>query len=385
MSPQQWPEYPTTPSPVRQSPSSSMSPFRIPKGRPPSRQNPIANPNDQEQNETFLKPLPKDKSDNQSTSMQNSTKETDNTKPPTEIDPANIKEEWPNRFQAPEYNGNTVSAQNPFTSTSSAFNAAQNYQYQKSNIPNQNFNPGNNNYQYGVQGYNGYMFENKQSSGNWPEYLENRYDERYPNYGYHPQNFNNFPSIPGRWDSHRWDLYGPPPFFPVVPEAPKSEPIGEVTDYIENEECFKDPQMGGVAIALGHGSVLFECAKHELHATTALKRPNRLHPTRISLVFYQHRNLNRAKHGWDEWEEKMRLRKLGINTTPDKASSKDSNKTNADEANAEVLKLAGLDKPLGLGERILVRVPTYTTTTWTTLFPMRPCMVTGPYQEGGSD
>jgi len=42
----------------------------------------------------------------------------------------------------------------------------------------------------------------------------------------------------------RWDLYGPTPYFPsvVVPEpaaAPKVHPIGEVTDYIENEECFK--------------------------------------------------------------------------------------------------------------------------------------------------
>jgi len=42
----------------------------------------------------------------------------------------------------------------------------------------------------------------------------------------------------------RWDSYGPTPYFPsvVVPEpaaAPKVHPIGEVTDYIENEECFK--------------------------------------------------------------------------------------------------------------------------------------------------
>ncbi|KAL0266559.1 UNVERIFIED_CONTAM: hypothetical protein PYX00_009071 [Menopon gallinae] len=218
---------------------------------------------------------------------------------------------------------------------------------------NQNaFNPEYQNNGYDIQNYN----------WNYPEYLEDRF-------GYNQ----NFSPVPGRWD-----LYGPGPFFPLVPETPKSEPIGEVTDYIDNEECFRDSQMGGVAIALGHGSVLFECAKHELHATTALRRPNRLHPTRISLVFYQHRNLNRAKHGWDEWEEKMRLRKLGINVTPDKKDVK-----NPEEA--DVLKLAGLERPLGPGERMLVRVPTYTTTTWTTLFPMRPCMVTGPYQEGGND
>ncbi|KAK6620540.1 hypothetical protein RUM43_010832 [Polyplax serrata] len=181
-----------------------------------------------------------------------------------------------------------------------------------------------------------------------------------------------YSNMQGQWESCSSNTH-----FTRVPQSPKSEPIGEVTDFIENEECFKDSQMGGVAIALGHGSVLFECAKHELHATTALKNPNRLKPTRISLVFYQHRNLNRAKHGWEEWEEKMRLRKLGVNVSGEKASVEDSS--------PEMVKLAGFDKPLGLGEKILLRSPTYTTTTWTTLFPMRPCMVTGPYQEEGEN
>lgn len=218
---------------------------------------------------------------------------------------------------------------------------------------------------------------------------------------FHPQYAGPATQYPGqfhhhRWDTHRWDLYGPPPFFPVVPEPPRSEPIGEVTDYIDNEECFKDSQMGGVAIALGHGSVLFECAKHELHATTALRRPNRLHPTRISLVFYQHRNLNRAKHGWDEWEEKMRLRKLGITTSSansggsstgggnNGSNSSGSGSSNNSSVTDLIHLLPPSDRPPSYTSQFLMRTPTYTTTTWTTLFPMHPCMVTGPYQEGGA-
>lgn len=140
--------------------------------------------------------------------------------------------------------------------------------------------------------------------------------------------------------------------------------------------------MGGVAIALGHGSVLFECAKHEMHATTALRRPNRLQPTRISLVFYQHRNLNRAKHGWDEWEEKMRLRKLGV-TTSLTGTSTTSSSVNP-RSGTPVPTTASADRTLKSSSQCVMRTPTYTTTTWTTLFPMHPCMVTGPYQEGGA-
>ena len=68
--------------------------------------------------------------------------------------------------------------------------------------------------------------------------------------------------------------------------------------------------MGGIGIALGHGSVLFECAKLELHSSTALRKPDRSHPSRISLVFYQHRNLLRPQHGGGDWEEKMRRKKF---------------------------------------------------------------------------
>ncbi len=59
----------------------------------------------------------------------------------------------------------------------------------------------------------------------------------------------------------------------VVPEPRRSDHVrAEMSDCAEN---FADRDIGGLGIALTHGSVLVECARHELHASTALKEPNR--------------------------------------------------------------------------------------------------------------
>ena len=73
----------------------------------------------------------------------------------------------------------------------------------------------------------------------------------------------------------------------------QNEVIYEVDS--DNEDALVNGS--GIALALTHGSLLIECAKLEVHASSAINNPNRIQPSRVSLVFYQHKNLKKPSHG----------------------------------------------------------------------------------------
>lgn len=153
----------------------------------------------------------------------------------------------------------------------------------------------------------------------------------------------------------------------------------------DSEHNFLDPNIGGVAVAPAHGSILIECARRELHATTPLKKPDRSHPSRISLVFYQHKNLNQPCHGLALWESKMKLLAerarqrqqeaalLGLSQEDIKAYGK---KRKWAVGSASPSPGQTKDKREGVMTRM---APTQHTTTIVTVSPYPSTHITGPY------
>ncbi|XP_060895777.1 methylcytosine dioxygenase TET1 isoform X1 [Labrus mixtus] len=164
---------------------------------------------------------------------------------------------------------------------------------------------------------------------------------------------------------------------PLEPEEVKQEEV-----WSDSEHNFLDHNIGGVAVAPSHGSILIECARRELHATTPILRPNRSHPTRISLVFYQHKSLNEPGHGMAMWDAKMAKRERDREEEAERLRMEDSPMNNGNG-------VGGVDPEKETGEEAeeekkMMNVPTRQAWTRTrdgviTVSPYALTQVTGPY------
>lgn len=174
---------------------------------------------------------------------------------------------------------------------------------------------------------------------------------------------------------------------PLPPQSPPLQPenIQQEEVWSDSEHNFLDHNIGGVAVAPSHGSILIECARRELHATTPILRPNRSHPTRISLVFYQHKSLNEPGHGMAMWDAKMAKRERERGEEAERLRLEDIPSSGTGKKGAGGVELQEGTEEEAEEERGTLNVPTHQ--VWTrprdaviTVSPYALTQVTGPYK-----
>ena len=77
----------------------------------------------------------------------------------------------------------------------------------------------------------------------------------------------------------------------INPEK-RETPAHVLSNYAKNENG-----KPAIRLKLENGSILFEVARKEVHASTKVANPNPCNPSRIGLIFFQHIKMDRPQHG----------------------------------------------------------------------------------------